>query len=65
MLRARGVKAAYQKAKNFFRGTKVTKESYQRFVTSLPLTNEDKELLIHLSPREYTGVAERLATYEK
>ena len=64
MLRARGVKAAYQKAKNFL-STKVTKESYQRFVTSLPLTNEDKELLIHLSPREYTGVAERLATYEK
>ena len=65
MLRAQGVKAAYQKAKDFFRGAKVTQASYQKFVESLPIQKEESEKLINLTPQTYIGVAEKLATYEK
>lgn len=65
MLRAQGVKAAYQKAKDFFRGAKVTQASYQKFVAGLPIQKEEKEKLINLTPQTYTGVAEKLAEYEK
>ena len=65
MLRTQGVKDAYQKAKDFFRGTKVTQVSYQQFVESLPIKKEDKEKLINLTPRIYIGVAEKLVEYEK
>lgn len=65
MLRAQGVRAAYQKAKDFFRGTKVTQASYQKFVESLPIKKEDKEKLINLTPQTYIGVAKKLVAYEK
>ena len=45
MLRAQGVKAAYQKAKDFFRGAKVTQASYQKFVAGLPLQKKKKKNL--------------------
>lgn len=64
MLRAQGVKAAYQKAKDFFRGAKVTKESYQEFVKSLPIKRKEMEILINLTPQTYTGVAEKITEYE-
>lgn len=65
MLRAQEIKAAYQKAKDFFRGTNVTQASYQKFVAGLPIQKEQKEKLINLTPHTYTGVAEKLAEYEK
>ena len=65
MLRAQGVKAAYQKAKDFFRGAKVTQASYQKFVESLPIQKEESKKLINLTPQTYVGVAEKLATYEE
>lgn len=65
MLRAQGVRAAYQKAKDFFRGAKITQASYQKFVSGLPIKKEDKGKLINLTPHTYTGVAEKLAEYEK
>ena len=64
MLRARGVKDSYQKAKDFFRGAKVTQKIYQEFVESLPIKKDDKRKLIQLTPQTYTGVAEKLAVYE-
>lgn len=64
MLRARGIKASYQKAKDFFRGTKVTQELCRKFIESLPITKEDREKLINLTPQTYTGVAEKLVSYE-
>jgi len=65
MLRVRGVKDSYQKAKDFFRGAKVTQEVYQEFVASLPIKQEDKNKLIKLTPQTYIGVAEKLVNDEK
>jgi len=64
MLKAGGIKEAYQKAKDFFRGAKVTQESYQIFIKALPIKQQDKEKLIHLTPQTYTGVAGQLISYE-
>lgn len=65
MLRAQGVNAAYQKAKDFFRGAKVTQASYQKFIEGLSIPKEEREKLINLTPQTYMGVAEKLTEYEK
>ena len=43
ILRVHGVKSSYQKAKDFFRGTKVTQELYQKFIEGLPINLDKKQ----------------------
>lgn len=63
-LKVLGIQDAYQKAKDFFRGKKITKESYKQFINELPLTKNIKVKLTNLTPSTYRGVAAKLVSYE-
>ncbi len=60
-LRKYGVPDAYNKLKELTRGKNISKEAIQEFVNSLDiLSNEDKKILLDLTPEKYIGLAERI-----
>jgi adenylosuccinate lyase len=61
MLRRFGIEQAYEKLKTFSRGQKITKSLLHQFIAELPLTEEIKQQLYHLTPHNYLGYAEDLA----
>lgn len=63
-LKILGIPDAYQKAKVFFRGKNVTKDSYIQFIKQLGLAKTIEKKLINLTPHAYGGIAEKLSTYE-
>ena len=63
-LKVLGIRDAYQKAKGFFRGRKVTKKSYGEFINELPIPKNKKLKLINLTPNDYKGVASKLVSHE-
>lgn len=61
VLRKYGVPDAYNKLKELTRGKNISKEAIQEFVNSLDiLSNEDKKILLDLTPEKYIGLAERI-----
>jgi adenylosuccinate lyase len=60
-LRAAGIPDGYERLKDFTRGRAVDARSLAEFIDGLPLPAADKARLRALSPREYTGLAGRLA----
>ena len=60
ILRKYQVGNAYEKLKELTRGQNVTKEIIQRFINTLEITKEDKELLLSLTPSTYLGLADKL-----
>lgn len=63
-LKVLGIRDAYQKAKGFFRGKKVTKKSYEDFIDGLTIPKNIKFKLINLTPHSYGGVASKLVSHE-
>lgn len=61
MLRRYGVEDAYEKLKSFSRGQKVTKTLLHQFIAELPLSDDIKQHLYHLTPSNYIGYASDLA----
>lgn len=62
MLRKYGIPDAYDQLKALTRGNKITKEDIHTFVNGLDvLSEEDKEILLNLTPSTYIGVAEQIA----
>eukprot|EP00347_Sterkiella_histriomuscorum_P018053 403346969 len=51
----------YEKLKEFTRGKTVTRDDYLKFVESLDMPSQEKQLLLELTPQKYTGYAEELA----
>ena len=61
MLRKYGIPDAYNTLKNLTRGKSITKESLQEFIKTLDvLSQEDKELLLKLTPSTYIGLASKI-----
>lgn len=61
MLRKYGIQDAYDQLKKLTRGKSITKEIIQEFVKSLDvLSDEDKEVLLALTPSSYVGLAEKI-----
>lgn len=61
VLRKYGVPDAYNKLKELTRGKDISKEAIQEFVNSLDiLSNEDKKILLDLTPEKYIGLAEKI-----
>jgi adenylosuccinate lyase len=60
-LRAAGVPNGYELLKDFTRGQRVTRDSLQAFVATLPLPAGERARLAALTPAEYVGVAASLA----
>lgn len=61
ILRTTSYTEPYEKLKELTRGKKVTKETYEKFVEEIDVTPEIKKKLRDLSPRTYTGIAEKLS----
>ncbi len=54
---------AYELLKEFTRGKKITLESLREFVKELNINEEDKNILLNLTPESYTGLSEELCNF--
>lgn len=62
MLRKYGIPDAYNQLKELTRGKNITKEAIHEFISSLDvLSDEDKAILMKLTPSTYTGYAPVIA----
>jgi adenylosuccinate lyase len=61
VLRARGVKGAYEKLKDFTRGKKITARDIKAFIESLDIDDKTKKTLLNLSVTNYIGAAAKTA----
>ena len=62
VLRAHGVPDGYELLKTFSRGQRIDSEALRAMVAQLPLPAAERQRLSALTPREYLGLAARLAT---
>jgi adenylosuccinate lyase len=60
ILRAEGVEDPFELLKDWTRGTSPTLEDLQRFVDTLPISEETRAKLEELHPSDYTGLAVRI-----
>lgn len=61
VMRRYGIEKPYEKLKELTRGQRITPEQMQAFIEKLEIPDEAKAALLELSPRNYTGYAEKLA----
>ena len=61
VMRRYGIEKPYEKLKELTRGQRITPEQMQAFVEKLDIPAEAKQALLALTPRGYTGYAEKLA----
>ena len=60
IMRLENIENAYEKLKDFTRGKNLNKEQYLEFVENLNITQNNKDYLKSLNPRNYIGVAPKL-----
>jgi adenylosuccinate lyase len=61
VLRAAGVPNGYEKLKEFTRGRAIDAQALAAFIDTLPLPPAEKARLKAMRPRDYTGLAQKLA----
>ncbi|MGZ4956292.1 MAG: adenylosuccinate lyase, partial [Methylobacter sp.] len=61
VMRRYGIEKPYEKLKELTRGQRITPEQMQAFIEKLEIPAEAKAILLELTPRSYTGYAEKLA----
>lgn len=65
MLRKYGIPDAYNKLKELTRGQDISKEAIQEFIRSLDvLSDEDRTILMELTPSKYVGLASKIVEDE-
>lgn len=62
ILRRESVKMPYEKLKELTRGRQVTLEGMHNFINSLKISDTIKKELLKITPENYTGLAEKLAS---
>lgn len=60
ILRKSGYSQPYEKLKKLTRGQKVNREILHDFIKSLKIKEEEKKLLLNLTPQNYIGLASKL-----
>ena len=60
ILRKHGAKDAYEQLKELTRGEEITLETIRNFVKQLNIPKEEKEKILKLEPKNYTGLADAL-----
>lgn len=63
VLRKNGVADAYEQLKALTRGSKVSLEELRNFISTLNISEEDKNILLSLTPHTYLGLASKLVDY--
>ncbi len=61
VMRRYGIEKPYEKLKELTRGQRVTPEDLAVFIKNLEIPKQAKQALLELTPRGYTGYAEKLA----
>lgn len=61
LLRKRGMQDAYEQLKELQRGQSVSTKRLRQFISDTKLSEADKKLLFSLEPKDYIGIAARLA----
>ncbi|MDD5461588.1 MAG: adenylosuccinate lyase [Methylococcales bacterium] len=61
VMRRYGIEKPYEKLKELTRGQRITSEQMQAFIEKLEIPAKAKASLLELTPRSYTGYAEKLA----
>jgi len=61
VMRRYGIEKPYEKLKELTRGQRVNAQQMQSFIEQLEIPAEAKTALLALTPRSYTGYAEKLA----
>jgi len=61
VMRAHGIPDAYDRLKSFTRGRAIDKDAMREFIASLDLPPVEKERLLRLEPKDYVGLAPKLA----
>jgi len=61
VMRRYGIEKPYEKLKELTRGNRINAADMQAFIEKLEMPEEAKQELIKLTPRSYTGYAEKLA----
>jgi len=61
VMRRYGIEKPYEKLKELTRGNRITPEDLAVFIKKLEIPVEAKQKLLELTPRSYTGYAEKLA----
>jgi len=62
VMRRHGIEKPYEKLKELTRGNRITPEDLKVFIEKLEIPEEAKKSLQALTPRAYTGYAEKLAS---
>ncbi|MFC5460476.1 adenylosuccinate lyase [Massilia niabensis] len=61
VMRRYGIENPYEQLKELTRGKGITKEALREFIETLAIPQEAKELLLKMTPANYTGLAAELA----
>jgi len=61
VMRRYGIEKPYEKLKELTRGQRITPEQMREFIEKLDIPADAKAALLELTPRSYSGYAERLA----
>lgn len=64
ILRKNKYNNAYELLKELTRGKEISLEEIRKFVNNLDINENDKKVLMNLTPSKYIGLAEKLANYE-
>jgi adenylosuccinate lyase len=63
LMRKNGATDPYGQLKQITRGNRISEEDLRAFVESVELDDDDRRRLLELTPRAYTGLAERLVDH--
>lgn len=61
ILRKYGSKEAYEQLKKLTRGISLSSQNLQDIISQLPLPKREKQIITKLHPKDYTGMAEKVA----
>lgn len=58
-----GMEHPYERVKSLMRGERINRSDVEGFIRTLPLTHDEKEQLLALTPESYIGLAPQLVDY--
>jgi adenylosuccinate lyase len=60
LMRKAGCRDPYEQIKRLTRGANITREELEEVISQVDISNEDRDRLLAMTPRDYTGLASQL-----